>query len=366
MKKNVLLVIGGTGGHIYPGIALAQKLTEIHRDISMNIIVDKRPLASQILREKGFLVHRITSAPLPRKKFWNIIQFILRIIKGFIQSVILLRKIKPSVIVAFGAYISVPVVLAAQLMNIPVILHEQNYFPGLANKFLTFAANRIAVSFRDSEKYFPEDKMVFTGNPIREEIFKIDRKKGLDYFGFEDERITVLIFGGSLGSESINQSILGILPYLEGFRDRIQIIHICGDKDTDRIVAEYRKEGLKARIYKYLKNMEYAYSVADVIIARAGATTVAELIALNIPSILIPYPEASSQHQIFNIKELSKIGGAIYYSESILSGEGLAIRLIPLLKDAGLRKQMASKMEALKDDSVKPVDKLAEVTGEFI
>jgi len=361
MRKRILIAVGGTGGHIYPGLALSQKLKEKEPETYIAFIVDKRPLASEVLGEYADPIYKITSAPLPRKRFWQICRFLYKMTKGFFESVVLLRKLKPDVLIAFGAYISVPVVIAASFLGIPVILHEQNYFPGLANKFLTTFADKVAVSFDSSKEYFPANKTVLTGNPVRKEVFEVKREEGLDFFELNEDRVTVLIFGGSLGSQSINLSVLGVLPYLEGLRDSIQFVHICGDKCYQNVINEYSKHGFTARVYKYLKNMEYAYSVADVAVARAGATTIAEITSLGIPTILIPYPEASSQHQMLNARPLCQAGGAICYAEDILSGEGLAVRLIPLIKDANRRRMMAIVSKTLRDRFINASASLADL-----
>lgn len=359
MKKKILMVVGGTGGHIYPALALASELAG-----SIDFVIDKRPLAEKVLSEKGCSTHRITAAALPRKKFWHICKFILKMLIGTVESLILLGEIKPDVIVAFGSYISVPVVLASKFFKIPVVLHEQNYFPGLANKFLTLFARKVAVSYRASLQHFPAHKAVLTGNPVRKELFEVNREESLKFFGLERDKITILIIGGSLGSESINISVAGILPYLEEFNDRIQFIHICGDKNFQKIVEKYIECDFTARVYKYLKKIEYAYGSADLIIARAGATTLAEITALGIPSILIPYPDATSGHQLLNAKPLCKIGGAIYYDEDKLSGEGLALRLVPLVKDINMRREMSIKTKVMRERFTGAAKKLADVVME--
>lgn len=364
--KKVLIVVGGTGGHIYPGIALAQNLAERNKDISFSFVTDKRQLALNILKEKGYVVHSITSAPLPRKKFWHTCRFILKMAIGIAESIILLRKNRPTVIVAFGAYISVPVAIAAKILKITVILHEQNYFPGLANKFLTFIAKKVAVSYTASREYFPYHKTILTGNPIRKELFEVSAEEGLKYFKLEKNKINILVFGGSLGSQSINLSILGILPYLEGINNDIQFVHISGKKDFQRIIDEYSKFSYTARVYEYIEKMEYAYSIADIIIARAGATTIAEISALGIPSILIPYPAATSQHQFLNTKQLCNAGCAICYDEEILSGAGLAVRLAPLIKDSNRRREMSLKAKIFENAFINASNRLSAVIEDYL
>ena len=360
--KKILIIVGGTGGHIYPGIALVEKLKEKNAELFISFVVDKKPLGVEILCEKGYPYYQIQSAPFPRKEFWQILRFVIKVAIGFVESLFLLGKLKPDVMVAFGAYISVPVVLAGRVFKIPVILHEQNYFPGLANRFLAPLADKIAVSYKSSLDYFPRRKTLLTGNPVRNRLFEVRREEGLKFLKLDKDKVTVLIFGGSQGAQSINLSILGMLPYLEGFRHNIQFVHICGNNNGFQdIINEYASSGFTARVFRFLKKMEYAYSIADVALARAGATTIAEIVALGIPAILVPYPGATSHHQFLNTKPLCKTGGAICYLDERLSGEGLAIKLIPLIKDGNLRRQMSLQLKVLKDRFTGASDKLAEV-----
>jgi UDP-N-acetylglucosamine--N-acetylmuramyl-(pentapeptide) pyrophosphoryl-undecaprenol N-acetylglucosamine transferase len=362
-EKKVLIVVGGTGGHIYPGLALAEKLMEQHPDIKCEFIIDRRQLAYELLKENRYETYKISAAALPRKKFWNLLGFMVRMSVGIVQSYLLLRRIKPEIIVAFGAYISVPVVIYASPLKIPVILHVQNYFPGLDNKFLMPFARKIAVSYQSSFEFFPPNKTVLTGNPIRQKLMNAQRGASLDFLKLKDRRTTILIFGGSLGSHNINNAVAGLLPYLEDYEDVIQFIHICGRNDYMMISEEYSKYGFTCGIFKYMEDMEHAYCVADIVIARAGATTVAEITALCKPAILIPYSEATSQHQNLNAKLLCRAGGAICYDEEGLSGEGLAVRLIPLIKDPDIRKQMSVKTGVLRERFIGASNSLSLLIG---
>ncbi len=346
-KRRVVINVGGTAGHIYPGICVADELCGSLDRGSIYFLVDKRPLAARVLKSSGYRYYRISSAPLPRKKVWHICRFIFRMSLGVLESVIRLRKINPGVVMAFGAYTSVPVVIAAKIMRIPVVLHEQNYFPGMANKFLALFADRIAVSFCASRSYFPSNKTVLTGNPVRKSLFEVTREESIRFFDLSADRITILVFGGSLGSQAINLSMLGMLPYLDGVKNKIQFVHICGRRNYEKVKREYQKEGFKAKVYKYITRMEYAYGACDIVIARAGATTVAEISALGKPAVLVPYPEAASQHQLLNAKPLRRAGAALSHSEEQLSGEGLALRLIPIIKEPGVRGEMGRKAAAL-------------------
>jgi UDP-N-acetylglucosamine--N-acetylmuramyl-(pentapeptide) pyrophosphoryl-undecaprenol N-acetylglucosamine transferase len=364
--KNILLTVGGTGGHIYPGLALANKLLERNPGYSCSFIIDKKPIVESIFNKKGFRTYRIDAAPFPRNKFWHIIKFLYISLKGFLMSLLLLKRKKPDIIVAFGAYISVPVVIAAYALKIPVILHEQNYLPGMANRFLSFMASKIAISNSISMKHFPPEKTTLTGNPVRKELFEVNKEDALEYFNFDKDKTTILIFGGSQGAMSINQSVYSLMPYLESLRESIQIIHICGGKLGKQVLDEYNKYDLKALVYNYLERMDYAYKLADIVVARAGATTIAEISALAIPTIFIPYPHAASRHQYFNARPICDRGLAICYPEEKLSGAGLAVRLVPLIEDKERRRRMVAGYKKYQDKYKGASGRLAELVGEYL
>ncbi|MEA3506349.1 MAG: undecaprenyldiphospho-muramoylpentapeptide beta-N-acetylglucosaminyltransferase [Elusimicrobiota bacterium] len=359
--KNIFLTVGGTGGHIYPGLALAQELLERNPGIACSFVIDKKPIVESIFKKEGYKTYRVDASPFPRNKFWQICRFLYKTAKGLAVSMLLLKQKKPDLVIAFGAYISVPVVLSAYFLKIPVILHEQNYFPGMANRFLSFMAARIAISYEESRDYFPPGKTVVTGNPVRKELFDADRKEALDYFNLDDEKTTILIFGGSQGARSINQAVYSLIPYLESVSEEIQIIHVSGQRSDKQIIKEYKKYRLNALVYTYLERMEYAYKLADIVIARAGATTIAEISAQAIPTIFIPYPHASARHQYFNARPLCDKGLAICFPEKKLSGAGLAVRLIPLLTDARRRRSMAEGYKKYSQNFKGAAGRLAEV-----
>ena len=360
-KRRVLLVAGGTGGHIYPAVTLAGELASILGKSRVVFAADRRPLAGKVIGGSGFRLFRVTSEPLPRKEVWHMSRFMIKIARGIIESALLLARYRPAAVVAFGAYTSVPVVIAAYVLRIPVIIHEQNGFPGLANKFLARFADKVAISFTASSQYFPKNKTVLTGNPVRSELLAADKDEAVKYFKLDPGKITVFVFGGSLGSLSINMNLMGILPYMEDYRDRVQFIHLCGDKSYEQVLSEYADRGFTARVFRYLDRMDYAYAAADIVVARAGATTIAEITALGKPSILIPFPGATSQHQALNAKPLCNIGGALCYPDELFSGEGLAVRLIPLINDSAGRKKISDSLQGLSERFTGAAERLASI-----
>ncbi len=365
-KAKIFMVTGGTGGHIYPGLALAEEIEKRLKNTEITFITDGRPLAENVIGRSLYAHRQINAAPLPRKKIWQICCFLLKSLIGFIESVILFKKSRPHLIIAFGSYISVPVVLAAVLLRVPVILHEQNYFPGMANRFLSFWVDKIALSFSHTAVYFSPRKVVVTGNPVREDIFTVSRTEGMDKLKLEDGRITVLVFGGSQGADDINYSFAGIIPYLEGLKEKIQVVHICGPKKNAGIVDRYREAGIKARVFKYMEKMAYAYSVADIAVCRAGATTVAEIASRGIPAIFIPYHFATSGHQKLNIIPLCEKGGALSLQNRELSAESLALMLIPLIKESEKLLRMKKNAAAFQGVFRNAASRLADLAEEYV
>ncbi len=365
-KIKILMVTGGTGGHIYPGLALASEIEKRFENTEITFITDGRTLAEETIGKSSYKNRKIEAAPLPRKKFWQICCFLFKTLAGFLESVILLKKNRPVIIIAFGSYISVPVVLAAALMRVPVVLHEQNYFPGMANRFLSFWADRIALTFSHSAVYFPPRKVVVTGNPVRENIFTVTRTDGLDKLNLEDGRVTVLVFGGSQGASDINYSFAGVLPYLEGMKEKLQVVHVCGPGKGSGIADSYREAGIKARIFEYMQKMAYAYSVADIAVCRAGATTVAEIASRGIPAIFVPYPHATSGHQQLNAIPVCEKGGALLLKNQDLSGESLALTLIPLIREKDKLRGMKDRAAYFKDVFRNASSRLADIVEEYV
>ncbi len=219
---------------------------------------------------------------------------------------------------------SFPAVICAKILGIPTVIHEQNALPGLTNRLLSAFAGIVAVSFASSKKYFPAGKTVVTGNPVRKDLFKKPSKSTYESFGLSEGKFTVLVFGGSQGASKINRAAIDSFQYLAGIKEKIQFLNISGRNDHEQIEKEYISNGIPGSVIAYTHSMGDAYAVADLIICRAGATTVAELKILNKRSILIPFPFATANHQEFNAKALEKEGLAKIVIEKDLNARMLA------------------------------------------
>ncbi len=264
----------------------------------------------------------------------------------------IIDQVEPDVIVGMGGYISVPIVMAARRRLKKIILHEQNLYPGLANRFLYRFADSIAVSYTSSLSYFAKkSNVIITGNPIRPEIVKTSRTEGLLQFKLAQDKRTILVFGGSQGARSINRVMLKIYPLMKARKD-LQIIHITGKMDHDKVLEALNKirkdaDGLNYICLPYTQKMNAALAAADLVVARAGATSIAEITARGLPAIFIPYPFATDDHQRKNAELLVKDGAALMILDKELDGKILLEKIFSLIDNEGLLKSIASKAKKI-------------------
>lgn len=337
---KILITGGGTGGHIYPALAVARSLEAKGWEILY--LGSKGGLEGELVpNEEGLKYQEIDVSPLPRKISIKLISSVLKTSKGFIQAYRIIKKIKPDIVLGTGGFVAGPVVLAATTQKIPSLIHEQNVYPGFTNKLLARRVDMIALNFTAAKDFFSSNikaKYRHTGNPIRKVILNTDRRTGLLNLNLESKRTTILVFGGSQGSMSINKSMVDVYQHFKN-SNFIQIIQITGQKNYQKVINEVKNSGIQLKNYShfkilpYLNQMEYAYAVADLIIYRAGATGIAEITAKGIPAILIPYPYAAENHQEYNARNLEKNGAAEVILDNDLSGPVLINMIEDLLKN---------------------------------
>ena len=304
---NLLIVSSPTGGHFYPAIEVAKKLVYDFEKIIF--VIQKNTKFIKIIKkeivENKIVIEEIETAKFLRKNPLSIIKFFIFFIFSFFRSIIIFLRYRPDIIFSTGGYTSLPVVISSKLMsfNIPVVIHEQNCSFSMTNKVLKFFAKYICLGFeiKRGKNYF------YTGNPLREKFyFPLDKEKIYKELNFNPEIFTILIFGGSQGAKSINDAVLKILKYnSEKFKD-VQIMHITGFSDFDRIKKEYEGLTLSYIIFPYYQEIEKLYTVSNLVIARAGAMTISELIHFKKPAILIPLPTAAELHQNLNAEFLKR------------------------------------------------------------
>ncbi len=310
--KRIVLTGGGTAGHVTPCIALLPELKKEGYDIQY--IGSYNGIEKKLIEEYGIPYHGISSGKLRRYFDPKNFSDPFKVAKGYFEARKILKRLKPDIVFSKGGFVTVPVVFAAKKYNIPVIIHESDMTPGLANKLAIPSATKVCANFPETVKYLPPDKAVLTGTPIRKELFSGNKIKGLDFCGFSANKPVILIIGGSTGSRAINDVIRGMLPTL--LRD-YQVIHLCGKGNIDEKLVD--TAGYVQ--YEYIKaELSDLFAAADLVISRAGANAICELLALRKPNILIPLPAASSRgDQILNAESFERQGYSLVLKEEDLS-----------------------------------------------
>jgi UDP-N-acetylglucosamine--N-acetylmuramyl-(pentapeptide) pyrophosphoryl-undecaprenol N-acetylglucosamine transferase len=308
---NIVLSTGASGGHIFPAVALAEALA---RDPRQEVLFLFTARDLQLIRPPAQKFYTIVmSAPRFRKPLYTL-GWCVALAKAFFQCRKVLRETRASLLVAFGNYSSLPAVLAAHSLKVPVFLHEQNVYPGLANRMLAPFAKKIGVSFEETKKYFKAGKTIKVGNPLRGMVAEGKKQAAYAYFGLSQEKITLLALGGSQGASFINGFLPRALKSIPHLHSRVQVLHLRGRHGTRALTAEYEAMGISHKVVDFLDDMAQAYSIADIAITRAGATTLRELSAYGIASIFIPYP-AKNVHQYDNARYYTARHAGVLYCE---------------------------------------------------
>jgi UDP-N-acetylglucosamine--N-acetylmuramyl-(pentapeptide) pyrophosphoryl-undecaprenol N-acetylglucosamine transferase len=351
---RVLITGGGTGGHLYPALAVAGLLKEQDPGGSILFVGTREGLEATVVPARGFSFSPVAAVKWPRRLSVQALAFLPSIMRGYRQSLKVIRSWRPGAVFATGGYVSVPLVMAAARLSVPIFIHEQNAVPGLANRLLSRWANTVFLTFPDtSGKLAGRTRIIHTGLPIRQEILKVTRQEARIYFNLDPGILTVLITGGSRGARRINEVMLEIYRTLAetsgttgAGRRKLQFIHLAGRAEFDKVCNQMEDMGInedkvgKIVIRPYLEEMEYGLAAADIMISRAGAATIAELTALGTPAILIPYPYAAGNHQYHNALYLAREQAAVLMPEADLTPDRLLEQLERLLGDDSLRETM--------------------------
>ena len=320
---NIVIAGGGTGGHLFPALAIARMLRKTLPGARVTFVGTVRGIESKVIPREGYDLRFIRSEGLVGKSLLNTAKSLLKIPVSIMDSFGILKDIRPDLVIGVGGYSSGPVLLCAKLMGIPTLIHEQNTVPGFANKVLGKFVDTVAVTYHESMKNFPQDRVFLTGNPVREEVLDGDREKGCKAFSLDRELFTIFVFGGSLGASHINEAVGEALTYLEPLKEKIQFLHQTGEKDFDFMKELYSAKGFKGTVIPFAHQMADAYSVADLVISRAGATTLAELTACGKAAILVPFPFSAGNHQEVNARKLWDMGAAHLMLDRDLDGKRL-------------------------------------------
>ncbi len=342
---RVAFVGAGTGGHLYPALALAKEIKKQEADAKIIFIGRKKSLESRVLSQEKFAFKTINARSSARKISVEMICSSFYLGKGFLESLRILRRFSPKIVVGTGGYVSLPVVLAAIMLKIPVLIHEQNVIPGMANKFLSSRVRLTCLSFPASRPYFPNSaKTKVTGNPRASEVLATSREEGCKYLGLVPEKKTLLITGGSQGALKLNQVMIEALKLMVG-REDLQVIYVTGERYFAEISKRIAGLGLKMisdlQVLPYVKNMPLALAAADLIVSRAGATILAEINSVGLPAILVPSPNVVNDHQVANARVLEKGKAAVVFLEKDLYPEFLVREIFNILNNKNRRQMMA-------------------------
>lgn len=357
---GVLMIAGGgTGGHIYPAIAIAQEFLARDSNRRAIFVGTKYGLEKTIVPRAGFPIEFISVGGLKGKGALELLKNLGQLPVGFVQAWKVVARHRPSVLLGVGGYASGPALVAGRLLGIPTAIHEQNAFPGLTNRMLARVVSSVAVAFSDAGPRLKRADAVVTGNPVRREFFEAAGRAPRSTV-----RKRLLIFGGSQGSRVLNEAMIGALLFLARLKDRLDIVHQTGPQDVDSVRDAYRASAFtNARVVAYLDPIVDEIAAADLVVSRAGAMTIGELAAVGRAAILVPFAAATNNHQEVNARVVEKGGGAMVITESQLSPERLATAITEVINDPqrALRMGAAARALAAPDASRKIVDLLEKI-----
>jgi UDP-N-acetylglucosamine--N-acetylmuramyl-(pentapeptide) pyrophosphoryl-undecaprenol N-acetylglucosamine transferase len=313
---------GGTGGHLFPGMAIADAFVEREKGNEVLFIGTEKGIEAKVLAGGKFPLRTIQAKPIQGKSLMEKVKAIWSLPVAISEACTILKEFQPQLVLGVGGYASGPTLLAASLLGMKRAIQEQNVMPGMTNRILKWFSQRIFVSFEEAKKYFPEKRTLVTGNPIRKEFFATLRED--KEAGKKKDRFTLLIFGGSAGAHRINRAMIEALSTLQGMKSYLKIIHQTGKEDLDFVSEEYRRKGFEALVKPFFEDLALYYQISDLVICRSGASTVAELAVCGKAALLIPYPYAAHQHQWMNAKKLVDRGAAKMILDQELNGRIIA------------------------------------------
>lgn len=315
---RVLIAAGGTGGHVYPAIAIADALKATWPETEITFVGTKDHMEWTAVPKAGYTISPIWISGLQRRLTPKNLLFPIKLVYSLIQSYGLLRRFRPSIMISCGGYVAGPVGWVAAKMGIPIMLQEQNSYPGVTNRMLARYARRIFTAFPDAEDYFPEQKVRMVGNPTRNQLRQLSNKVAREQFKFSEDRPVLLVLGGSLGAKSINEAMLHSLDTLHDDAG-LYIIWQCGKRYIDALVNEIEVEDYpRLRLHAYLDDMPAAYAAADLAVSRAGASSCSELMITGTPSVLVPSPHVAGDHQTMNARSMNDQGASEMLEDNTL------------------------------------------------
>jgi UDP-N-acetylglucosamine--N-acetylmuramyl-(pentapeptide) pyrophosphoryl-undecaprenol N-acetylglucosamine transferase len=347
MDLRVVIAGGGTGGHLYPGIAVAQEF-QSSLGAAVTFLTSPKAVTAQILDRYGFPWEVMASRALKGQGLWGRVRTLGSLPGSVWEAKARLRALAPHLVLGMGGYASGPVGVAAYLLGIPLMIHEQNAIPGMANRWLAKLAGRIFLSFPDSSGCYPRERTVWTGNPIRPEFLATPARPPAPF--------TVLLMGGSQGAHSLNMAALGALPLLADLKEQLNFLHITGKEDREEVAAGYEKAGFTAAVADFTPEVPAWMGRAHLVVCRAGASTLAELTALGRAALLVPFPFAANNHQEFNARFLADAGAGELILNKDFTGKILADKIKHLITNPEILQDMETASRSLaKPDAAKEI-----------
>lgn len=349
---RIIVSGGGTGGHIYPAITLINNIKKLVPNAEFLYVGTKKGLEADIIPREQIPFATLEISGFERHLTAKNFVVLGKALSSLVKARHIVKKFKPDVAIGTGGYVCGPILMIAALMGVPSLIQEQNAIPGITNKILAKFVNKIAVGYERAAKYFPAKKTVFTGNPIRDDILLSTRDEGLMEFSLDPSKKTILVSGGSRGAHSINKAMLEVHKHFAN-NYRIQIMHVTGKTEYDFVKNGLEEMGLdlyrmnNIAIYPYLYDMPKALAATDIAVFRSGATSLAELTARGVPSVLIPYPFAAENHQEFNARELEKNGASRVILNKDLTSDKLIETLEEMLSSENKLQKMAQASRAM-------------------
>lgn len=334
---------GGTGGHIYPAIAIANELKSRFPDAEFLFVGAKDKMEMQKVPQAGYKIKGLWISGLQRRLTFDNALFPVKLLSSLLKSRTIIKQFKPDVVIGTGGFASGPLLQVAAIAGIPTVIQEQNSFPGITNKLLSKKANKICVAYENLERFFPKEKMILTGNPVRQDLIDIEskREEAIQYFNLDPNKKTLLVLGGSLGARRVNQLIEKELANM--LSQNVQVIWQCGKL----YLEDYKKyNSANVQVVAFIERMDLVYAAADIVISRAGASSVSELCIVGKPVIFIPSPNVAEDHQTKNAQAIVDKKGALMLKESELDSQ-FSLVFEVLLKDQGKQNQLSENIKLL-------------------
>lgn len=366
---RVIVTGGGTGGHIYPAIAIADKFKEMDPETQILYVGNDEGIEKDIVPKSGYELALVDARWLDKSNVWQLVKTGARVAKGTLEARRVIKKFKPDVVIGTGGYVCFPVIAAAKMYGAKTFLHEQNAYPGLANRTLEKHVDRVFLGFKDAQKYFKNpEKCIETGNPVRKSFFTLDKEQARKKLGFKKDEFIVFSFGGSLGAEKINEVAFELMQVLNG-HEGASMVFGTGKWYYEKMLEKAAERGIEIkeniRMKDYIEDMENYLAACDLVISRAGALSVAETTVCGKAAVLIPSPNVTGNHQYFNAKAVADRGGAVLIEEKDLTAETLIREVMKLRNNPQILAEMGRASRACAPDKALDIiyNTIKEVSG---